>query len=504
MKRFLLLQAFLICVLPVAFSQNCNPQGNQTSYGSNNVWIGYTYNNTNFSSYRGSITRGVAGNPNFDTDFGGSNTNFNTAGCQVQTETFSVRLKLTKALSNGSYKITVGGDDGYRLSLNGGNTWVINEWTEHPYQTTTITVNLSGTVNMVLEYYENSGDNRLSFQMAAFTCGSQQTENYGQNNRWNGYLFDGTSFNNYAGMITTGNSADASFTEAFGGSDVYFNSSCSYVRTEKFSARFRLRKTFSDGTYSFGVGGDDGYRLSIDGGNTWLINRWDDHSFITSTATLRLNGSYNLVLEYYENSGDNLLNFFVQSGTILAAETFILTGREHNGIATLGWQAQTGDNAAYFELERSSNGSAFTKISTMNANAGTANAGLMQYTATDKITAGNDFYYRVKMTDKNGKTAISNSILLRAAGQNNAGIKIYPTVVTNGTIQVNSIKQLNNVTVMLHNFTGTPISSKVYSKIAAGVPTSINIAGRQLPAGTYLLSIVDADQKMTTQKITVL
>lgn len=504
MKKVLLFIAFLVSLLPIAFSQNCNPQGNQSSYGSNNVWIGYTYNNANFSSYRGSITRGAAGSPNFDTDFGGSNTNLSTAGCQVQTETFSVRFKLTKTVSNGSYKITVGGDDGYRLSLNGGNTWVINEWTEHAYQTSTITVNLSGTVNMVLEYYENSGDNRLSFQMAAFTCGQQQTETYGQNNRWNGYLFDGTAFNNFAGMINPGNTTDASFTEAFGGTDTYFNSSCSYVRTEKFSARFRLRKTFSDGVYSFGVGGDDGYRLSIDGGNTWLINRWDDHSFITSTATLRLNGTYNLVLEYYENSGDNLLNFFVQSGTILAAETFILTGREHNGNATLGWQAATGDNAATFDLERSSNGSSFTKISTIQANAGTAGAGLMQYIATDKIAAGSSFYYRVKMTDTNGKTAISNSILLRAAAQNNAGIKIYPTVVTNGTIQLNSTKPLSNVTVMLHDFSGKPISSKVYGKIAAGMPTSINITNRQLPAGIYLLSIVDADQTITTQKITVL
>ncbi|MBL7702874.1 MAG: hypothetical protein JNM14_11530 [Ferruginibacter sp.] len=504
MKKVLLFIALLVCLLPMAFSQNCNPQGNQSSYGSNNVWIGYAYNNTNFSSYKGFITRGAAGNPNFDTDFGGSNTNLNTAGCQVQTETFSVRFKLTKIVTNGMYKITVGGDDGYRLSLNGGNTWVINEWNEHSYQTTTVTVNLSGTVNMVLEYYENSGDNRVSFQMGAFTCGQQQSETYGLNNRWNGYLFDGMAFNNFAGMINTGHSADASFTEAFGGADVYFSSGCSYVRTEKFSARFRLTKTFSNGIYSIGVGGDDGYRLSIDGGNTWLINRWDDHSFITSTATLRLNGTYNFVLEYYENSGDNLLNFFVQSGTILAAETFTLTGREHNGTATLGWQCATADNATLFDLERSTNGSSFTKISTIYANAGNASAGLMQYTATDKITEGGAFYYWVKRTDVNGKVAISNSILLRAAPQNNTGIKIYPTVVTNGTVQLNSTKQLSNVTIMLHDFTGKPISSKVYGKIAAGAPTGINIANRQLPAGIYLLSIIDADENLGTQKITVL
>jgi hypothetical protein len=392
----------------------------------------------------------------------------------------------------------VGGDDGYRLSLDGGNTWAINAWNDHSYQTTTITVNLSGTCNIILEYYENTGDNRVSFQMAAFTCGSQHTETYGQNNRWNGYLFDGTAFNNYAGMINEGNPLDAAFTEGFGGTDVYFNSSCSYKRTEKFSARFRLSKSFTNGICSIGVCGDDGYRLSIDGGNTWLINRWDDHSYITTAATLRLNGTYNIVLEYYENSGNNLLNFFVQPGTVLAAETFVLTGREQNGNATPAWQVATGNKAASFDLERSSNGSTFTKLTTISANAGT------QYTASDKITAGQGFYYRVKMTDTDGKTSISNSIMLRAAAQNNNNIKIYPTVVTNGTIQVNSTSQLSNVTIMLHDFTGKPICSKLYSKIAAGQPTSINIANRQLPAGIYLLTIADADQNLTTQKITVL
>jgi hypothetical protein len=81
----------------MAFSQNCNIQGNQNTYGTNNIWTGYVYNNANLSSYRGSITRGATGNPNFDTDFGGSNINLATSGCPVQTETFSVRFKLAKA-----------------------------------------------------------------------------------------------------------------------------------------------------------------------------------------------------------------------------------------------------------------------------------------------------------------------------------------------------------------------------------------------------------------------
>lgn len=499
MKRLLLTCCILTGLIINGQSQNCNPQGNQNTYGANNVWIGYVYNNSNLSSYKGYINRGTAASPNFDTDFGGAATTLATAGCPVETETFSVRFRLNKTFSNGTYKITVGGDDGYRLSLNGGNSWVINAWNDHAYQTTELTTTLNGTCNIVLEYYDNTGDNRLSFHIGAVTCGNQNTETYGLNNIWNGYLYTGTSFNSYAGKVTTGNPVDASFTESFGGSDTYFHSSCNYLRTEKFSARYRLIKTFADGIYSFGVGGDDGYRLSIDSGRTWLINRWDDHSFITTTATLRLNGTYKLVLEYYENGGDNLLNFFVQSGTVLATEKLQLTGREQQGTATLAWDLQTDNKPAFFELEKSTNGSNFSKASTINAAAST-----LHYSTTDKMVSAGNMYYRIKMTATDGSSTWSNTITLHNSAENTGAVKIYPTVLTGAGLHIISNNALSDASIIIHDFTGKPVYNQRLGKTAAGLPVTVNTGNTRLPAGIYLLSVMEAGRVMRTQKITVL
>jgi len=161
MKRALILTTLLVFVTIQLHAQACTPLGDQVTYGTNDVWIGYIYDNSNFTSYSGYVTEGVAGNPSIDESFGGDYVNYATNGCSVYTETFSARYKLSKNFASGNYQITVGGDDGYRLSLDGGATWVINNWFDQSYGFTTYVTTLSGITNMVLEYYENGGSNPL-------------------------------------------------------------------------------------------------------------------------------------------------------------------------------------------------------------------------------------------------------------------------------------------------------------------------------------------------------
>jgi hypothetical protein len=79
-----------------------------------------------------------------------------------------------------------------------------------------------------------------------------------------------------------------------------------------------MRMNFS-GNYIFTIGGDDGVRLSIDGGATFIISDWVDHGYrTTSSACLNLSGTYDLVLEYYERGGQARVsfNYTVSSNTV--------------------------------------------------------------------------------------------------------------------------------------------------------------------------------------------
>jgi hypothetical protein len=499
MSRLLPLLAILLIIQLQALCQPCTPQGNQTSYGTNNVWRGYVYDNSNFTTYRGFVTEGTAGSPNFDQSFGGSNTTYSTNGCNTQTETFSIRYKLRRNFSNGSYNFTVGGDDGYRLSLDGGSTWVIDKWTDQAYNTTTYTAILNGNTNIVLEYYENTGDNRITFNLNG-PCATTNTNTYGTNNTWRGYIYQGMNFDAYVGMINEGTTTNPAFNENFGGSNVLFATSGCNVQTEAFSARFRLTKTFADGDYTFFIGGDDGYRLSLDGGATWLINNWNDQSYNVSTATIHLNGSYNVVLEYYENGGDNAISFGFQFGSVLDVKLISFNGARQNFKNELNWNISTSSNPDYFDLQKSADGANFNTVASVLGKSGKDNGTAIAYHFTDNTAVGKSFY-RLKMVDISGATTYSNIVYINEAVTSSQAIKVFPTIITNNLVTIQSSVTLNNASIMITDMQGRTISSRTLGRLTAGqvftVPIGINAGLR----GIYFARVMENGREMITQKI---
>jgi hypothetical protein len=149
-------------------AQACSTaQGNQTTYGTNNVWIGYVYTGENFNNYQGYINEGTSSSPDFNEGFGGSGATFSTNRLLSPADNMSVRYMLQTTLAAGTYVITVGGDDGYRFSMNGDASYIINNWNDHGYTTTTdtVTVTSATTYNMILEYYQDGGANEVSFNI---------------------------------------------------------------------------------------------------------------------------------------------------------------------------------------------------------------------------------------------------------------------------------------------------------------------------------------------------
>lgn len=143
---------------------NATP-GDATTPG-NGSWIGYVYNSATagaFTTYQGYVTEAETFNRNH-TSASGASVNH----CSSNQDLFAIRYKMNKTFAAGYYTFTVGGDDGVRLSVNGGGSWLIDQWQDQGYTTfTSGQVYLSGTVNLVLEYYENGGGAQTSF---TYTC----------------------------------------------------------------------------------------------------------------------------------------------------------------------------------------------------------------------------------------------------------------------------------------------------------------------------------------------
>jgi hypothetical protein len=115
-------------------------------------WQGQYWNNMNLSG-AASLCRNDAA-VNFDWGTGGP-------GSPIGSNNFSARWTRTQHFAAGTYRFTAGGDDGYRLWVNG--VLVIDEWNDHAYQTDNENVTLpGGNVTIRYEWYENGGAARAT------------------------------------------------------------------------------------------------------------------------------------------------------------------------------------------------------------------------------------------------------------------------------------------------------------------------------------------------------
>jgi hypothetical protein len=502
-KTIIIFLIFFLLCYGLLSAQACpTASGDQTTYGTNNVWMGYVYTGQNFNNYQGYVNEGTASSPNFNEGFGGGGVTYHTNGCSITTDNFSVRYKLKQSFT-GNFTITVGGDDGYRLSLDGGVTFPINNWNDHGYTTTSYNVNLSGLTNFVLEFYQNGGANEVSFNIVQNCIGTGDTTVYGTGNIWNGYVFQGMNFQTYKGQVNEGSSANAGFDENFGNpggsnNNTYNTNSCA-VQTSQFSARYRLTQTFAPGNYAFTVGGDDGVRLSFDGGNTFVVNAWHDQSYTVYNYNVALSGTYNMVLDYYQNGGYDRVTYNQTFTTLpITLNSFSATAKD-NSQTLLNWTTANAVNFDHFVIQRSTNGSTFSDVSTVAA-ATEDSTSTQSYSYTDQDDYDGTLYYRLVMVDKDGKFSYSN--ILSISLQKAKTIRIYPTVVESGTLFISSSSAVTSAKMELFDMNGNRLQENDWSSLQGVQPVAVGGHGK-LPAGAYIVRLSNNQTTLTKQMIIV-
>lgn len=138
-----------------------------------NTWIGHVFKRSDssagaptdanaFTNYYGTITESEF----FNESFGGTNVCLPLTATEssrsVYTEYFAVRYRMNSSKS-GIYVAHIGSDDGVRMTVDG--TLIYNRWVERGYVVDTLVLfTLTGTSNLLLEYYESGGGNQVSFQ----------------------------------------------------------------------------------------------------------------------------------------------------------------------------------------------------------------------------------------------------------------------------------------------------------------------------------------------------
>ncbi len=139
--------------------------------------------------------------------------------------------------------------------------------------------------------------------------------------------------------------------------------------------------------------GNGGEKINI--GNRELYNGNDGIIYGPMTATRSTNG------------------FVPFSFSVLPVQFASFGVALQNGKVLVQWSTVQEDGAAYFEVERSTNGTDWTGIGQVTATGNSTR--LVQYAFTDRNVVNGTAYYRIKQADVNGKMAYTAVQTIRTA-----------------------------------------------------------------------------------------
>ena len=173
------------------------------------------------------------------------------------------------------------------------------------------------------------------------------------------------------------------------------------------------------------------------------------------------------------------------TASVLAVNFSAFNLKQDKGQVQITWATASEQNNSHFDIERSANGSVFTKIATVKGNNNSATAN--NYSAYDSKPLNGMNYYRLKQVDNDGKVTTSGikSINISAS---QAVVKAYPNP-THGNI--NFTLQNNNggaVTATLTNIAGKVVHQEVIQTNTSVSNYKLNVTSK-LPAGMYVLQV---------------
>ena len=122
------------------------------------------------------------------------------------------------------------------------------------------------------------------------------------------------------------------------------------------------------------------------------------------------------------------------------------------------------------------------------------------YNYTDAHPLTGTSYYRVKVVGRNGY--INQSPVIVIKNSLGDGTKIYPTIVQNNMVFVESEKNLRSVKMEFFDLSGKKISETNWTTLVGKQYTQVSPSGG-LPTGTYLARLTANGQDVKTQLIIV-
>jgi|SRR5450432_1857004 len=174
-----------------------------------------------------------------------------------------------------------------------------------------------------------------------------------------------------------------------------------------------------------------------------------------------------------------------ENNTVLTITMSQFTGTFYdNQTVELSWKTMMEMNVEYFEVLRSGDGMNFQVLDTVESKMTAAtNVYQLEYNFTDKHPMTGTSYYRIEVIGKGGHT--NQSPVIQITNNSLEGTKIYPTLVQNNMVYVETDKNLRSVKMEFFDLSGNKISETNWNALNGRENVMVAKSGK-LHSGTYV------------------
>jgi hypothetical protein len=196
-------------------------------------------------------------------------------------------------------------------------------------------------------------------------------------------------------------------------------------------------------------------------------------------------GNYSVQITTIDGNGGvatNTVAFKIPGSPLPVVLTAFAASAVGNRDAQLSWTTASEVNSAYFDIERSFDGTAFTKVGQVAAKGTTTLAST--YAFTDAGVASRTtgaVYYRLKQVDLDAKAAYSPVRTLSFSKTASPALSLYPNPAQSSTtLDLSQLPAIGTYQVLVLDATGRQVRS---ASLGGGLAQTLDL--RELASGTY-------------------
>ena len=251
------------------------------------------------------------------------------------------------------------------------------------------------------------------------------------------------------------------------------------------------------------IGGDYEFQITPTNFDTSVAAcRVYDH-FLNTDTLISLSAVSNLpfnVTTAIGSAADGRFSIVFYPTIALPINSFNINAYKQNNNVIINWETFAESNIKTYTIEKSVNGTLFTKLSNVDARNGNTNN---KYSFIDKTPVDGNNYYRIKTLQANDNMRYSNILVVNFKTQNASQFVVYPNPVQGNTIGL----QLNNMeagkyVARLFNAVGQEVYTNTITHNGFNESMNLQIS-KPLTFGVYHLKLIDIKGISYTQNILV-